>query len=51
MHQCELLGRGCPKRGAPSCVASRQWLPIGQIIVEIEIGIEIDEIDEIDEIE
>ena len=36
------LGAGCPKRRAPSCVASRQWLPIRQIIVEIEIGIGID---------
>ncbi|HCF96772.1 MAG TPA: hypothetical protein DEW46_17100 [Verrucomicrobia bacterium] len=34
----------CPKRGDPSRVASRQWLPISRTIVEIEIE-EIEEID------
>ena len=32
---------GVRKRHDPSCVASWQWLPISQIIVAIEIGVEI----------
>ncbi len=35
------LPRGRPKRRAPSGVASRQGLPISQLIAEIEIEIEI----------
>ena len=33
LHESTGLTEGRPKRHAPSCVASRQWLPISQIIV------------------
>jgi hypothetical protein len=45
LHESTGLTEGRPKRHAPSCVASRQWLPISPISpispIEIEIEIEI----------
>ena len=43
LHESTGLTEGRPKRHAPSCVASRQWLPISPISpieIEIEIGID-----------
>ena len=40
LHESTGLTEGRPKRHAPSCVASRQWLPISPIEIEIEIGID-----------